>query len=448
MDNLAPIDNNEDVPTKIFVDGHPWQFAPGATETATDMNLLTNTGLYEVMASAANRPPVTPSSAWGHVVVIREEYAASWVSQLWQTQGQSGEMWVRGRSSAGWGAWTLLPSKTYVDDKIAIDPAQPTAPQAELWVDTDENPTTYLDQTAADARYINAAGDTMPGEFILQSRMISDNVALGGDLSSTGIEIRRSTYPELRMTKQANTVAGVAMDWRLYISGTDTDTTPALSLFARDSTGTHTKTTFRFYGQPGAGGGIFQIESDSAEAKGWVPPVGAVMKLRDGTTGDDRGIGLRDNTDQGHSAGVGLTAIQYPAGTPAPITAMDPNSAQHVVTKNYLENRTSSSMANSGTWVMSTNYLYKQGGWVFLTIGTSKSTAQTGAGEVIATLPVGYRPPFQVSFSAWGGAVSGSGGRRMWIFAANTNGTITLPSGTSMSPANESMAGTVAFPAA
>jgi hypothetical protein len=140
-----------------------------------------------------------------------------------------------------------------------------------------------------------------------------------------------------------------------------------------------------------------QVEGPAPAAAG---ALGAVIKFKWGTVGDDRGIGLRDMTDYGHPAGVAMAAINYPEGTLAPISVLNPGAPQHAVSRAWLETVSAGVIAYSDGWsnyggafgtaqpVLSTNGLVTMEG-IFRHAG--KAVAP-GTAYSAAVLPVGYRP--------------------------------------------------------
>jgi len=265
---------------------------------------------------------------------------------------------------------------------VIVDPLAPaTAPVDLIWVDIDDTT-----GGGADSTYVSASGGTMTG------RLVIDNVPTGTDTYNTALAVIRATYPEIKLLKQSSP-AGTAADWRVYISGINTDGAPALSVYPRNAAGAHTGGIFRVYGDR-----VIQMEGTAPTAAG---EIGAVLKLKWGTAGDDRGIGVRDNRDYGHPAGIAMSVINYPEGTLAPLSTANPNSPQHTVTKLFLETFTAGAIAFSDGWsnyggiygtvqpVLSTTGLVTMEGLFRHAAGRS---VIEGNSYPLGVIPAGYRP--------------------------------------------------------
>jgi len=226
----------------------------------------------------------------------------------------------------------------------------------------------------------------------MTGRLVIQEVPQGPDGYYTGLTINRTVYPEIRLLKSASPT-GTGVDWRIYVSGTNTDTAPALSFFARNATGATTGSVFRIYANR-----IVQMEGTPVTLAG---EVGTVLKFRDGVDGDDRGIGIRDMRDYGHPAGAGLAAINYPEQTLAPLSVASPNYPYQAVTRAYLETFTAGVIAFSDGWsnyggtygnvqpVLSTNGMVTMEGLFRHAAGRAVTEGTTYS---LGALPAGYRP--------------------------------------------------------
>ena len=82
-----------------------------------------------------------------------------------------------------------------------------------------------------DPRYVAIKGDEMTGDLTLNGGGIILN-----NPPTSAIIVNKDTYPQIQLNK-TNQPAGIATDWRIYISGNETEPNPSLGFIPRDKTG-------------------------------------------------------------------------------------------------------------------------------------------------------------------------------------------------------------------